>query len=354
MARGALAVVGELAADQWGLLTAAQARANDVSPTEINRMVDQGALHRVAHGVYATPTALADPLLELRAAWLNLAPATPAYERLDDPSTGVVSHASAAHLHELGDLTADIHHFTLPRRYQTRRDDVHTYRAELTTDDVTIVEGLPTTTIPRTISDLTAVGHDTSHVAQIVRDALWEERTSIDDLRRAMEARHGDKAGAILDDLLRVANLSPKQLLASVLKTPAVNDAINTEVWDRAIKVLRVALGDNIGQAAVRDALAPLRDASKVTRQFTIETALPQEVLDRMRATINNMVMRPDVTDTIRALRFSPALDLINSEKYARMLRQYSGPNLHRLAVTSRAAGDDEDDAVNDDEEHDR
>lgn len=262
MARGALATVGELAADQWGLLSTAQAREHGISGTVLGRMVDQGVLHRVAYGVYATPTALADPLLDLRAAWLALDPATPAYQRLDDPTTGVISHASAAHLHELGDLTHDVHHFILPRRHQTRREDVRTHRAEITADDITIVDGLPATTVTRTIGDLVAAGHDMDHIGHIVRDAMWAEKTTTAGLHTHLSQRHGEERGRELtDELLSLAHLDHRQVAEQVAQLPAVQ----TLARAMALEFLRAVPSEHLErlQKQLAGATAPTLDLTK-------------------------------------------------------------------------------------------
>jgi hypothetical protein len=55
-----------------------------------------GILDRVAHGVYRLAGAPPPDYPDLRAAWLQLAPQVPAWERT--PEQGVVSHRSAAAL----------------------------------------------------------------------------------------------------------------------------------------------------------------------------------------------------------------------------------------------------------------
>lgn len=353
MARSAVAVVGDIAADQWGLLTTAQARHHGVGRTEINRMANQGVIHRIAHGVYATPAADADPLVDLRAAWLNLDPATPAYARLDDPATGVVSHDSAAHLHRLGDLTADIHHFTLPRRYQTRRPDVRAHRAELTAADITLVDGLPTTTIPRTISDLITAGHDTDHIAEIVRQAIWEERTTIAELGNVLREQHRDRADDLLDELVHAAGIDPAQLLQNLLNVPAVSIAVNAAALQRFQDIARTVLPDDLAQKALINALAPLREVSEASRTYLNALVMPQALSDSIRAMLKS-IAAPNA-ETLRALTASPALDLINGQKYAQMLRQYTTPNLPRtpLPALSPASADDHDDPRDDHDDPD-
>lgn len=211
-----LTTVTQLAAGQWGLLTTAQAARAGVSRVQLTRMVTAGVLERIVHGVYATPSVLGDELLSLRAAWLALAPHASAGDRLADPvAAGVVSHSSAAHLHQLGDLLADEHELTLPKRYQSTRAGVRIHRAVLAADDVTIAAGLPVTTPTRTVADLLASGHDFEHVAHIAADAVRRGSSTPRGLALALQvtaARHGAPDGpALVQRLLDAGGLSPHE-----------------------------------------------------------------------------------------------------------------------------------------------
>lgn len=170
-------VLAELGAGQWGLLTAMQAQRLGVSRPRLIRLTDAGVLVRLTHGVYALRGAMSAGPVELRAAWLALDPARLAADRLVDGAGGaVVSHASAAVLHGLGDLDADRHEFTAPVRKQTRRSELRLHRTRLVDDDVTLHEGLPVTTVARTIVDLVGDGHDGGHVAGVLADAVRARR----------------------------------------------------------------------------------------------------------------------------------------------------------------------------------
>ena len=164
--------LSDLAAEQWGLVTAAQARPLDVTPQALARFARQGILERLVHGVYRVAGTPPSPLDDLRVAWLVLDPARRALDRLRDPNPAVVSFRSAAAVHGLGDLAADIMEFTVSGRKQTRRPDVRIHRGELGPEGWTIVDGLPVTTALRTIQDLASARIDGGHLASVVRDAL--------------------------------------------------------------------------------------------------------------------------------------------------------------------------------------
>jgi predicted transcriptional regulator of viral defense system len=91
--------------NQWGLVTRQQAEHAGVPPATLGRLTADGSvLERVAHGVYHLVGAPLPDHLTLRAAWLQLAPATLAWERT--PDQGVASHRSAAALYGFGHLPA--------------------------------------------------------------------------------------------------------------------------------------------------------------------------------------------------------------------------------------------------------
>ena len=48
----AAVAVAEFGAEQWGLITSAQARALGVTAVQMKRLADRGALDRVHHGIY--------------------------------------------------------------------------------------------------------------------------------------------------------------------------------------------------------------------------------------------------------------------------------------------------------------
>lgn len=193
------AKLGELAAGQWGLFTTPQAQDVGVSRAQLSRLAIAGALLRLAHGVYAQRGSTDTRLLDLRAAWLATDPTRTAGERLADGADGVVvSHASATAIYGFGDLTADRHEFTTARRKQTRRDDVRFHRTTLTSDEVTIHDGLPVTTVEHTIVDLLSDGHDGEHVAAVLADAVRARMVDTDQLAEALmpfAARFGQDNG---------------------------------------------------------------------------------------------------------------------------------------------------------------
>ncbi|WP_127499918.1 type IV toxin-antitoxin system AbiEi family antitoxin domain-containing protein [Actinoplanes solisilvae] len=173
--RTALAAISPVTSEQWGMITAGQARRLGVSRQDLNRLVDDGTLaiaDRAAR-VYRLTGAPQNPDLDpLRAAWLQLGGAQLWHERTAAPNV-VISHRSAAHLRGLGDLIPYEHDFYATTRLRPRRNDIKLrVRSQLAPDSWEIWDGLPARTVPAIIDDLLSDGEDESAVAQVVQDAL--------------------------------------------------------------------------------------------------------------------------------------------------------------------------------------
>jgi hypothetical protein len=65
-------------AEQWGMVTTAQAKSVDVDHMTLARLVDTGTLEHLRRGVYAAAVAPEDPLRQQKAAWLQFEPGIPA------------------------------------------------------------------------------------------------------------------------------------------------------------------------------------------------------------------------------------------------------------------------------------
>lgn len=162
--------LADIAQDQWGLVTRRQAERAGVSPATLQRLASDSTLERVAQGVYHLAGAPTPDHLELRAAWLQLAPDVLAWNRT--AAEGVVSHRSAAALYGLGHLPADRHEFMLPVRRQSRRPDVRLHKRRLADDEWISLRGLPVTRPAWIAADLLSDREDPEAVAHVIADAI--------------------------------------------------------------------------------------------------------------------------------------------------------------------------------------
>lgn len=201
------ALAADVAEDQWGLVTRAQALDHGVPRATFGRLVGSGVLVRVAHGVYRILGSVDPEHLDLRACWLQLDPPSTGWQRLNNESAAVISHRSAAAVYGLGDLIADMHEFTVPTRTQTRRPDVRLHRGLVPATDRAIQDGLPVTRPHRIVADLLAISEDESAVAAIALEAVGAALTTRADLARALAPlarRYRVNDGGSLTDRLLV------------------------------------------------------------------------------------------------------------------------------------------------------
>lgn len=204
----------DLAEEQWGLCTRRQALDAGVAASSLARLLRNELLERVAHGVYRVRGAGEPDHLQLRAAWLQLDPATPAWERMRSPDVALVSHTSAASLYGVGDLRADIHEFTLPARHQTRRADVRIHRGKVEDKQRILLAGLPATRGAQMIGDLIGDHVEPSSVARItaeVIDRVFDYPSDVAECIAPHANRFGFRRGdgvGLLDYLLTLAGYS--------------------------------------------------------------------------------------------------------------------------------------------------
>lgn len=245
-------IVVDLASQQWGLVTTAQAKNAGVSAVMLGRLVDKSVLERVRSGVYVSTSAGWSPATEVRAQWLALEPKTMAAERLQTGPTAVVSHESAAELHRIGDLGSPHICFTVPSRRQTRQPEVTFRIAELHETDWTVIDGLPVTTAVRTLTDLAGAGHEPGHLTDMVGDIL----------RRRLAAR-----AEVIDALADIAQI--------LTITPATPDGAQAWLEERfptpdpsphTVRALQESMEKALGP--VRQQLQSVIDAINATPAF--------------------------------------------------------------------------------------
>ena len=137
--------MGRLAAEQHGVFTREQARACGLTEGRIRMRLESGRWERLHSAVYRLAGARATPRQALLTACLWGGPGA------------TVSHRSAAALHRLPGGPAGVE-ITVTRGRLLRDPSILAHRTgPLPTVDVTDVDGIPVTTVARTLVDLAAV-----------------------------------------------------------------------------------------------------------------------------------------------------------------------------------------------------
>jgi hypothetical protein len=229
----ALRLLAELTSYQWGMVTSAQASMRGITRLDLSRLAESGHLVRLAHGVYMDAGAPGDEFDDLRAAWLSTEPKLLAEERIRDLAGSVViAGESATRLHRIGDFRASRHDFVSPVRRQSQRREIRYRQRTLDPRDATLVEGMPTMTIERTIADLVEDLKDLSLVADALRDASGKRILDLDrlrDLLAPLAARNGFRKGdgrALLDRLMEIAGIDIDSLAQRVAANPSLGGRI--------------------------------------------------------------------------------------------------------------------------------
>lgn len=114
----------------------------------------------------------------------------------------VLSHRTAGQLWRLVPRSSHLPEVTRPRHFRAR-SRIRAHRSQLPDDERTVVDGIPVTTVPRTILDLTAVGsrRQVERALNEVEVQGLTDRLSIPDLLARYPRRRGSAVlRALLDN----------------------------------------------------------------------------------------------------------------------------------------------------------
>lgn len=166
-----LATLGEV---QHGVLSRRQLVAIGLTPSMIKARVAAGNLIRLHPGVYA----LGHRQLRPQGYWLAAV--------LAAGPGAALSHREAAALHGLRPSNRSRVDVTTTRRLRTKRPGIEIHHsATLDAKDITAVEGIPVTTVARTLIDLANVVPRDS-LAKALREAEYLRTIDVNDLQATM------------------------------------------------------------------------------------------------------------------------------------------------------------------------
>lgn len=176
----------ELALDQHGYVTTAQAVEEGVSHADLSKMIARTRLARVAHGVYRVPQVQETEFdqYQLAVLWAGAAEAC-------------LSHDTALAAWAISDINPDQIHLTVARHRRTRRQGGEQYvvhHEDLNAKQVTWWEGIRTVNVPTAISQCIASGVPTYLIRQALDRAGRTSRLPAADcelLSHELEARDG-------------------------------------------------------------------------------------------------------------------------------------------------------------------
>lgn len=140
----------EIALDQHGFITTAQALEEDISHPELSTMVARGRIARAAHGVYRVPQVAETEFdqYQLAVLWTGAAEAC-------------LSHDTAMEAWGISDINPDRIHLTVTRRRRLRRGGGERYvihHEDLDPKQIAWWQGIRTVTVPTAIGQCIASG----------------------------------------------------------------------------------------------------------------------------------------------------------------------------------------------------
>jgi hypothetical protein len=177
--------------------------------------------------------------------------------------------------------------FTVPRR-RTSRDTDLWFKIDdsLTEDDVTLVDGLPVTTVLRTVCDLLDQHIDASHIATIIREAVEAGQLRLDILAdhitpHARRYRVRPLNGtALLEHLLEQIGLT----IADLATRPRPGRRPSTDTVSTAAQYF-----DNLRHNMAADKMAPAVKAwNEQAMQLAVATAIAPAT-EELRASMREL-----------------------------------------------------------------
>lgn len=180
-------VLYELAEQRAGYFTARQAAEAGVTRRALSGRSQRGDIERVSYGIYRLRDFPGHPFEDVAAACLWAGPDSAA------------SHETALAVHGISDAMPASIHITVPRAFRGHRPGVTMHRAPLPDEQREVHDGVPVTTIARTLQDIT-VSSDPALVQQALEQAITRGALSRRQLRRLV--RESPELAPIVIDVL--------------------------------------------------------------------------------------------------------------------------------------------------------
>ena len=150
----------QIAEDQAGYFSLAQARELSLQRNQIYRELQRGKFDSAGRGVYR--------FVQFPAS---------RFEGIHGPQA-VVGFQTAFYVYELSDLIPDEIHLILPATSSRRRPGIRVHTIQLSTEDMTQFEGLPITTVDKTIIDCAFAYVDDGQIRTAIFQSLRRGMTT--------------------------------------------------------------------------------------------------------------------------------------------------------------------------------
>jgi predicted transcriptional regulator of viral defense system len=206
-------MIAELAEAQHAVVALSQLSSLGLGARAVSHRVQRGMLHRVHRGVYA----VGHPLLTREGRWMAAILACGPH--------AVLSHRSAASLWGLRPNARTAIDVTVPSRAGRTRDGIDVHRGSgIDANDVAGVEGIPTTSVARTLLDL----------AEVVNARTLERAIDQAEVRRLLDMR-------AIDDVLARGRRGAAALRGVLAELRLGTTLTRSELEERLLAICREA-----------------------------------------------------------------------------------------------------------------
>lgn len=220
--------LADLARRQWGVVTRAQLTELGVRDRGIANWVGSGRLQRLYRGIYA----VGHDRLRLEGRWLAAV--------LACGPGAVLSHRDAAVLWDLRQSNSAYIDVTVPSRNGRKRHaGIRVHRSgRLPRDEVTVRNGIPVTTVARTLLDLADV-LDRQALKRVITEAEYLNRLDMAALNAVVSANPGRRGATLLEAAggrLHRTRSELEQRFLAILERHRVEEP-ETGVWIKGYEV---------------------------------------------------------------------------------------------------------------------
>ena len=150
----------KIAETQHGYFTTYQASKAGYSRKDVSSLTKRNKFVRVFHGIYRITHYPASENEDLMAAVLKCGP------------QAVISHDTALAVYQLSDVMPGTIHITIPKNRSRRQKGIKYHTSRIAPQETTTFNGLPITTVERSITDVIRNGMDATLIKQAIKQAI--------------------------------------------------------------------------------------------------------------------------------------------------------------------------------------
>ncbi|NMC60148.1 MAG: hypothetical protein GYA51_12330 [Candidatus Methanofastidiosa archaeon] len=150
----------KIAEAQGGYFTVTQAKSVGFSPQGLFSLKSNNRFKHITYGIYRITHYPSSEYEDIMIAVLKSGP------------KAVVSHDTALAVYQLSDIMPAIIHLTIPKNRFRGHKEIRYHTARITPKEITNFNGLPITTVERTITDVIRSGMDATLIRQAIEQAI--------------------------------------------------------------------------------------------------------------------------------------------------------------------------------------